>query len=114
MASTFCNFWIIGVVDGQEDVSGVCEVGKSFLRDDLVLGTAPFPKQTYLYGRRIGSLHQHHGHRWSEQDDIRVFVRCDEFMLQVSRRRLPSAPYMFNIAIASFPKLTYSSQNAII
>jgi hypothetical protein len=48
----------------------------------------------YLDGSRIGCLHQHHGHRWPEEDDVGVFVGCQIFVLEISSRRVASAPYL--------------------
>lgn len=49
------------------------------------------PTLAYLDGFRIRSLHQHHCHGWSEQDDVGVFIRRQKFTLQVSDRWMGSA-----------------------
>jgi hypothetical protein len=51
----------------------LCEIRKSFLEwvNDLNRQSSG---RAYLDGLRISSLHQHHGHRWSKQDNVRVFV----------------------------------------
>lgn len=71
-------------------------------------------RRVYLDSSRIGSLHQHHGHGWSEQDDIRVSVGCQKLMLQVSGSHEASAPLPLWFGAIHQWELTYSSQNAII
>lgn len=67
MGTTFGNFDIAAVVDGEKDVGCLGEVGKGVFQ-----------------GQGIGRLDEHKGHGGAEEDDLGIFVLGEVFALQIS------------------------------
>jgi len=66
--AAFCGGDALVVVDGEEDVCDVCEV-----------------REGVFDCSRVGCLHEHEGHGWSEENDVAVFVVGEIFAFEVSR-----------------------------
>jgi len=82
MRSTFGDCHGMIVVDWKEDVRYIREVRESVLPRQYC--AILFPSNVaYLYCPRIGCLHEHERHRWSEQDNVGMFEVGKVFMFQV-------------------------------
>lgn len=57
---------VAAVVDREEDVGCAGEVGKGFFKRE-----------------RVGSLHEHEGHGWAEEDDVGRFVLDEVLVFEV-------------------------------
>ena len=94
MRATFGEIGIMAVIDGEEDVCCAGEVWEGFFE-----------------GKRVGCLHEHEGHRGSEEDDVGAFVLAEEFVFKVSRRIVSSGTWPGLPLTAQPEEVAYSSQN---
>lgn len=70
MGAAFRDFDVAAVVDGEEDVRGSGKL-----------------RQCVAESERIGGLDQHKRHGGAKQDDVRVFVKAQNFAFEVSAKR---------------------------
>ena len=101
--ATFGDRRVAAVVDRKKDVGCAGEVGESFFERE-----------------GVGSLHEHEGHGWAEEDDVGVLVLVEVFALEIpvlifsprTQRRLRRGRIVLRRSRAR--EWTYSSQNDIL
>lgn len=86
MSPALCDVNGVIVVDGEENMGYVCEIGEGVLRAYVsAYSSSPSPSpQPYLDRPWIGCLHEHKRHGRAKEDDVRVFEVDEVFALQIS------------------------------